>query len=101
LSGITNTIGSVTNPTAGSGNSFQDIANGNGNGNGNGNSAGVRSYPPYRRFARANVSKNNNGNGNSAGNNNQAGFGNTVDVSPNTELPAITLPDINVSPTIK
>jgi hypothetical protein len=43
LSGLTNTIGSVTNPTAGSGNTFEGIANGNGNGNGNGNSAGVRS----------------------------------------------------------
>ncbi|KAH3944924.1 hypothetical protein HBI56_152910 [Parastagonospora nodorum] len=61
LSGITNTIGSITNPTAGSGNSFKDIANGNGNGNGNGNSAG-----------------NGNGNGNSAGNGNQAGNGNSV-----------------------
>jgi hypothetical protein len=46
LGGITNTIGSVTNPTAGSGNSFEGIANGNGNGNGNGNSAGV-CYPPF------------------------------------------------------
>jgi hypothetical protein len=56
LSGVTNTIGSVTNPTAGSGNTFKDIANGNGNGNGNGNSAGVRSYPPHHCFTRANAS---------------------------------------------
>lgn len=34
--GLTNTIGSITNPTAGSGNKLI----GNGNGNGNGNSAG-------------------------------------------------------------
>jgi hypothetical protein len=44
LSEIVNTIGSVTNPTAGSGNKFLGNLDGNGNKNGNGNSAGVRSY---------------------------------------------------------
>ncbi|KAH7408606.1 hypothetical protein DE146DRAFT_752732 [Phaeosphaeria sp. MPI-PUGE-AT-0046c] len=83
LEGITNTIGSVSNPTAGSGNDFKDILNGNGNGNGNGNSAG-----------------NGNGNGNSAGNGNQAGSGNTVTVSPDTPITLPALPDINFSPTI-
>jgi hypothetical protein len=56
LSGITNTIGSVTHPTAGSDNTFKDIANGNGNGNGNGNSAGVCSYLSHHYITRANVS---------------------------------------------
>ncbi|KAF2030703.1 hypothetical protein EK21DRAFT_100199 [Setomelanomma holmii] len=60
LSGVTNTVGSVTDPTAGSGNTFEGNGNDNGNDNGNGNSAG-----------------NDNGNGNSAGNNNSAGNGNT------------------------
>jgi hypothetical protein len=50
--------------------------------------------------------QNNNGNGNSAGNDNQAGSGNTVTVSPDTNLPAVNVPDINLpdfnfSPTIK
>jgi hypothetical protein len=45
---VMNTIGSVTNPTAGSGNEFTDNLNGNGNGNGNGNEAGVR--PPFPVF---------------------------------------------------
>jgi hypothetical protein len=47
--------------------------------------------------------QNNNGNGNSAGNNNQAGSGNTITVSPDTNLPTVNvnLPDINFSPTIK
>jgi hypothetical protein len=41
LTDITNTIGSVTEPTVGSGNSFPGNGNGNGSGNGNGNTAGV------------------------------------------------------------
>jgi hypothetical protein len=46
LSDVENTVGSVTNPTAGSGNAFKDIGNENGNGNGNGNSAGVSDPEP-------------------------------------------------------
>jgi hypothetical protein len=37
---LSNIIGSITNPTAGSGNKLKDNLGGNGNGNGNGNSAG-------------------------------------------------------------
>ena len=77
-SGITNTLGSITNPTAGSGNTFEGNGDGNGNGNGNGNSAG-----------------NGNGNGNTAGSNNEAGNGNTVNVSPDVS-PSITLPDVSL-----
>lgn len=40
VSGLTNTVGSITNPSAGDGNKF--LGNGNGNGNGNGQGNGVR-----------------------------------------------------------
>ena len=44
-SGLTNTIGSITEPSAGDGNKF--LGNGNGNGNGNGQGNGVSLSPPY------------------------------------------------------
>ncbi|KAF3008421.1 Extracellular matrix protein fras1 [Curvularia kusanoi] len=59
--GLTGILGSITNPKAGSGNSFLGNGAGSGNNNGQGNTAG-----------------NNNGNDNSAGNGNIAGSGNTV-----------------------
>ncbi|KAF2821320.1 hypothetical protein CC86DRAFT_458997 [Ophiobolus disseminans] len=62
LRGMTSTVGSVTDPTAGSGNSFIGNGNDNGNNNANGNSAG-----------------NNNGNNNQAGSGNKVGNGNSFD----------------------
>ncbi|KAJ4331991.1 hypothetical protein N0V87_008731 [Didymella glomerata] len=78
LAGITNTIGSITNPSAGSGNRFLGNGNDNGSGSGNGNSAG-----------------DNSGNGNTAGSGNSAGNDNTINVSPEVS-PSIELPDITL-----
>ncbi|KAJ4363586.1 hypothetical protein N0V83_009882 [Neocucurbitaria cava] len=83
LESIDSTVGSVTHPSAGDENKF--LGNGNGNGNGNGQGNGDD-----------NKVGNGNGNGNEAGTGNSAGNGNSFIVSPETELPDVTL-----SPTIK
>lgn len=65
VGGLTSTVGSVTNPSAGSDNLISGNGNNNGQNNGNGNSAG-----------------NANGNNNQAGTGNAAGNGNSFNLRP-------------------
>ncbi|KAJ4350516.1 uncharacterized protein N0V89_009137 [Didymosphaeria variabile] len=112
--GLTAVLGSITNPSAGDGNTID------GNGAGNGMSQMCLVLNVYLRACNTNrdVSQetsdkstgngngngnsagNGNGNGNSAGNGNQAGNANSINVGDVT-LPSVTLPDVDLSPSIK
>ena len=92
---LENTIGSVTNPTAGSGNSF--LGNGANSGNNNGQGCVLFcSFTASQLTRLSNSAGDNSGNGNTIGSGNTAGSGNSINVSPDVALPNISLPDINL-----